>query len=124
MGVFSERLRECRLAQGMSQAALARALGMPRQQINNYEGGRFEPSLEIARKIADALQVSLDTLTTSRPGASTPPSGDGRSTRRRTKTALQTPPGHTAAVDLGPCLLEDLDNIATVLATIEGEEWR
>jgi DNA-binding XRE family transcriptional regulator len=50
------------MAQGMSQAALARALGMPRQQINNYEGGRFEPSLEIARKIADVLQVSLDTL--------------------------------------------------------------
>lgn len=62
MGVFGIRLKACRMAQGMSQAALARALGMPRQQINNYEGGRFEPSLEIARKIADVLQVSLDTL--------------------------------------------------------------
>jgi putative transcriptional regulator len=124
MGVFGERLRECRLKQGMSQAALARVLGMPRQQINNYEGGRFEPSLEIARKIADALHVSLDMLTTPRPEAPVPPGGDGRPKRQRRKTSPLVPPRHTAAVDLGPCLLDTLDNIATVLAQVEGEDWR
>jgi transcriptional regulator with XRE-family HTH domain len=123
MGVFGERLRECRLEQGLSQAALARALGMPRQQINNYEGGRFEPSLKIARKIADALQVSLDTLTTPRTDAVASQGRDKRQ-QRRTPPAPPARPSRTAAVDLGPCLLENLDDIATVLATIEGEDWR
>jgi hypothetical protein len=61
--------------------------GMPRQQINNYEGRRFEPSLEIARKIADALHVSLDMLTTPRPGPA-PPGGD----RRQAPAPKTSPP--------------------------------
>ena len=63
MSIFGERMRIVRGRRGISQAELARRLEMARQQINNYEQGRFEPSLEIAKRIADALDVSLDALT-------------------------------------------------------------
>jgi transcriptional regulator with XRE-family HTH domain len=63
MEIFGERLRQVRQIRGVSQTDLARQLGIPRQQINNYEHGRFVPSLEMACRIADALDVSLDILT-------------------------------------------------------------
>jgi transcriptional regulator with XRE-family HTH domain len=63
MSIFGERLQQARQARGLSQSEIARRLGMPRQQINNYEKGRFDPGLDIAGRIADVLEVSLDFLT-------------------------------------------------------------
>ena len=62
MSMFGDKMRAARERLGLSQVALGQRLGMVRQQINNYEQGRFEPSWDTARRIADALDVSLDYL--------------------------------------------------------------
>ena len=41
---FAESLRRCRSAHGLSQAALARLIGVERQTISWWEQGRGEPS--------------------------------------------------------------------------------
>ena len=44
----------------MSQAQLARQIDIGRQTLNAIERGQRLPSLEIAHRIADALDCSLD----------------------------------------------------------------
>jgi putative transcriptional regulator len=44
----------------MTQAALAKQIGMTRQTIIAIEQGRYSPSLEAAFQIADALGVPLE----------------------------------------------------------------
>jgi transcriptional regulator with XRE-family HTH domain len=61
-GIFAERMRETRLELGMSQAQLARKMGMSQQAISSIEGGRRESYLFTALCVADALGVSLDYL--------------------------------------------------------------
>ena len=46
------RVRELRQASGLSQEALARALGVSRQTINAIETGRYDPSLWLAVHLA------------------------------------------------------------------------
>ena len=53
--------RDLRLAaHGMTQAELARRLGMTRQTVIAIEQGRYSPSLETAFQIARIFRVSLD----------------------------------------------------------------
>jgi transcriptional regulator with XRE-family HTH domain len=59
MGKRMKRLRE---AAGLSQAALARAAGVPLGTLRGWEYGRRTPLLDAAAKVADALDVSLDEL--------------------------------------------------------------
>lgn len=54
---FAERLRELRAEKGLSEAALAKASGMPYGTIHNYGLGRRMPSLPMAVKLARALGV-------------------------------------------------------------------
>lgn len=55
------RIRELRFAAGeMTQAELADRIGMTRQSVIAIEQGRYSPSLEVAFKIANALQAPLD----------------------------------------------------------------
>ena len=55
------RIRELRFAAGeMTQAELADRIGMTRQTVIAIEQGRYSPSLEVAFKIANALQAPLD----------------------------------------------------------------
>ena len=54
-------IRSLRFAQGeMSQAELARHIGVTRQTVIAIEKGRYSPSLEMAFRIAQALNVPLD----------------------------------------------------------------
>ena len=46
----------------MSQAEVAQAVGVSRDAISKYERGDIVPSVENAKKIAEALDVSLDYL--------------------------------------------------------------
>lgn len=46
----------------MSQADLAKVVGTIAVTIGRYERGEIKPSIDIATKIADALDVSLDYL--------------------------------------------------------------
>jgi len=47
---------------GWSQAELADKSGVSRVMVGKYERGEAVPSIDAAKKIADALEVSLDYL--------------------------------------------------------------
>ncbi|UXE67997.1 MAG: helix-turn-helix transcriptional regulator [Chryseotalea sp. WA131a] len=53
------RLRDSR---GLTQTALAELCGVSRVMIGKYERDESLPSIEAAKKIADALGVSIDRL--------------------------------------------------------------
>ena len=59
---FGSNVVELRKAQGISQTDLAKQLGIHKNVLGRYERSEVFPSIEIARKIADILDVSLDYL--------------------------------------------------------------
>jgi len=60
------RLRELRLAAGLTQAELARRTGIHRPNIARVEAGRHTPSLETLARIANAIGVSTTYVLISR----------------------------------------------------------
>lgn len=57
----SNQIRRLRFEAGeMTQAELARRVGVTRQTIIAIEQGRYSPSLEMAFQIAQAFDVTLD----------------------------------------------------------------
>lgn len=60
---FGSIVVELRKMQGISQTNLASKLGIHKNVLGRYERNEVLPSIEIARKIADILDVSLDYLT-------------------------------------------------------------
>jgi transcriptional regulator with XRE-family HTH domain len=65
-------LREQRELHGLSQSVLARAAGVSRDSISNYETGQREAWPSTAKKLADALGVDIADLTSQKVRASTP----------------------------------------------------
>ena len=59
---FGKRIRELRLARGLSQEKLAFKSGMHRTYLGSIERGERNPSLKNIAAIADALGVSLSQL--------------------------------------------------------------
>ncbi|MBC8724625.1 helix-turn-helix transcriptional regulator [Paraburkholderia sp. 31.1] len=59
---FPERLTALRKARGLTQLALADAVGLVVLQIRRYEGGTSQPTLDVIRRLAIALGVSADAL--------------------------------------------------------------
>lgn len=54
-------IRSLRAAQGeMTQAELARRIGVTRQTLIAIEQGKYSPSLEVAFQIAQVLGAALD----------------------------------------------------------------
>ncbi len=60
---FGSTVTQLRKEQGISQTDLASRLGIHKNVLGRYERNEVLPSIEIARKIADILDVSLDYLT-------------------------------------------------------------
>lgn len=58
----SVTLAKLRMARGLSQVDLARAVGTSQPHIAKIESGKCRVLFETAVKIADSLQVSLDSL--------------------------------------------------------------
>jgi putative transcriptional regulator len=56
------RVREQRLARGLSQADLGAALGVSRQTVISIENGRYLPSLPLAFRIARFFEVPVDKM--------------------------------------------------------------
>ena len=56
------RLREIREKKGISQKGLGEKLGLADTTISSYERGLCDPSVDNLIKIADILDVSVDTL--------------------------------------------------------------
>jgi putative transcriptional regulator len=59
---MNSNLREHREARGMTQGELASAVGVTRQSINAIERGRYDPSLELALRLADEFDCAVEDL--------------------------------------------------------------
>lgn len=59
---FSEVLRELRKEKKLTQKGLAEELGMTERGIRHYEAKTRRPDIDVAIKIAQYFEVSLDYL--------------------------------------------------------------
>lgn len=59
---MKSQVRERREDAGLSQADLAEAVGVTRQTINSIERGRYDPSLELAFKLAAFFECPIEDL--------------------------------------------------------------
>ncbi|MBV7542969.1 helix-turn-helix transcriptional regulator [Acidovorax sp. sic0104] len=55
-------LKALRQDRGMTQQALADALGVSRQTVHSIEAGKYDPSLPLAFRIAQVLQRSIEQI--------------------------------------------------------------
>ncbi len=62
MRLFGEKLRQLRLARGVTPGRMARKCRVSPETIRNVETGRSEPSLSLILILCDGLGVSPDTL--------------------------------------------------------------
>ena len=60
---FKDELRRLRKQDGLTQAALAKRLGISKSTISMYECGRREPDFETLEAIADLFNVDMNELT-------------------------------------------------------------
>ena len=60
---FNERLKELRLANGLTQKELAKSIEVGRTTISEYESGKIVPKHEGLLKLANYFNVSVDYLT-------------------------------------------------------------
>jgi len=60
---FGERLTQVRKRKNLSQAELGKKIGINGDAYGRYERNEVRPTIEMAVKIAKALEVSLDYLT-------------------------------------------------------------
>ncbi|MCD6558987.1 helix-turn-helix transcriptional regulator [Palaeococcus sp. (in: euryarchaeotes)] len=59
---MKNRLRELREWKGLTQEDLAKALGVTRQTIIAIEKGKYNPSLELAFKMARFFNVKIEDI--------------------------------------------------------------
>lgn len=57
---MKQRIKELRASCGWTQEQLSEKLGVSRQTIISIENGRYNPSLELAYKIAKSFQLSIE----------------------------------------------------------------
>ena len=60
MATIVNRVRERREAHGLSQAALAEAVGVTRQTIISLERGGYVPSLLLAMSLAERFGMAVE----------------------------------------------------------------
>ena len=59
---FGQKLALCRKEQKLSQAETGKRSGINGDIVGKYERDEMKPSIDTAKKLADALEVSLDYL--------------------------------------------------------------
>ena len=59
---LGKRIQECREALGISQAALAKRLGVSQSTVGNYEAGISFPKEEVLLRLFDSLETDPNTL--------------------------------------------------------------
>lgn len=57
-----EKIKKNRIQKGFTQKQLAQKCSMYESQIRKYETGKIHPKIETLQKIANALQVSVNSL--------------------------------------------------------------
>lgn len=58
--VFGQRIKELRLAKGMSQEELANTAEIPINQVGRIERGEINTTLVTIKALADALQINIE----------------------------------------------------------------
>lgn len=61
---MKNRLKELRARDGLTQSDLADRLDVSRQTVIAIENGRYDPSLPLAFKIADAFALDIEQIFT------------------------------------------------------------
>lgn len=84
---MTKNLRAYRISKGMTQASLAAAVGVQPNTVWRWESRQLQPSLDLARRVAEILGVSLDKLVED----PTPPPAGNRRGRQRAGTSASTP---------------------------------
>ncbi|QQK06882.1 helix-turn-helix transcriptional regulator [Miniphocaeibacter halophilus] len=59
---MKNRLRELRKERGINQEELAEALEVTRQTIGSLENGRYDPSINLAFKIAKYFNMQIEDI--------------------------------------------------------------
>ena len=59
---LGKRIQECREGLGISQAALAKRLGVSQSTVGNYEAGISFPREEVLLRLFDSLETDPNTL--------------------------------------------------------------
>lgn len=59
---IAEKITQLRKEKGLSQTELAEAIKASREAISKYERGEAIPSVEVAARIADVFEVTIDFL--------------------------------------------------------------
>ncbi|MFZ5898665.1 MAG: helix-turn-helix domain-containing protein [Bacillota bacterium] len=67
MNQLGTMVRQARLARGLSQTRLARAVGLTPQYISDIERGRAFGSYRTLQRLAARLELSLDSLLSANP---------------------------------------------------------
>ena len=62
MSQLGEKIKEARLYKDMTQAQLAKALGVPQNTLSQWENGRRQTPVEMIRPIAVALDCDPNYL--------------------------------------------------------------
>ena len=57
---MKNRIEEIRKARGIRQDELAKIMGVSRQTISSLETGRYNPSIQLAHKIARYFGLSIE----------------------------------------------------------------
>jgi len=60
--MLNEKMKEARLEKKLSQAELAKLIGVSRQTINMIENGDYNPTITLCVKICKVLGKTLDEL--------------------------------------------------------------
>ena len=74
--MISENIQHLRKMKSITQEALAEQVGVSRQTIAKWESGESAPDLEMAGKLGQALDVSLDDLANAPLYKAPPEAGD------------------------------------------------
>lgn len=58
--ILNENIKRLRLARGLNQVEFAKAMGVSKQCVSNWENDNVMPSIEMLVKIADFFNVTTD----------------------------------------------------------------
>lgn len=59
---LNENIRQLRMARNLSQVDLAKALGVTKQSVSNWENNNIQPSIDMLVHLAKFFSVSTDYL--------------------------------------------------------------
>lgn len=116
--VSGDRIREIRMARGLSQDQLAELASLNRVTVAKYETGRVEPGAQALGRLADALDVTVDDLL-GRSSAPEEVEDDAVAIRER----LRRDPAYRLLFDAaGSASPEHLRAAAAMLKVLEGAD--